>query len=72
MSNGTFEQQDLILSHPNLLSALQVCLSEAKAEVRGPAVSCILELVSKNLRKAMTVAEIVSTLKQLCEWSWRD
>ena len=71
MSNGTFEQQDLILSYPNLLSALQVCLSEAKAEVRGPAVSCILELVTKNPRrkKAMTEAGIVSTLKRLCEWS---
>ena len=71
MSNGTFEQQDLILSYPNLLSALQVCLSEAKAEVRGPAVSCILELVSKNPRrkKAMTEAGIVGTLKRLCEWS---
>ena len=71
MSNGTFEQQDLILSYPNLLSALQVCLSEAKAEVRGPAVSCILELVSKNPRrkKVMTEAGIVGTLKRLCEWS---
>lgn len=71
MSNGTFEQQDLILSYPNLLSALQVCLSESKAEVRGPAVSCILELVSKNPRrkKAMTEAGIVTTLKRLCEWS---
>ena len=71
MSNGTYEQQDLILSYPNLLSALQVCLSEAKAEVRGPAVSCILELVSKNPRrkKAMNEAGIVSTLKRLCEWS---
>ena len=71
MSNGTFDQQDLILSYPNLLSALQVCLSESKAEVRGPAVSCILELVSKNPRrkKAMTEAGIVGTLKRLCEWS---
>ena len=71
MSNGTDEQQDLILSYPNLLSALQVCLSEAKAEVRGPAVSCILELVTRNPRrkKAMTEAGIVGTLKRLCEWS---
>ena len=70
----TFEQQDLILSYFNVLSALQVCLSEAKADVRGPirpAVSSLLELVSKNPRrkKAMIEAEIVShdTLKRLCE-----
>ena len=71
MSNGTYEQRDLILSSANLLSALQVCLSEAKAEVRGPAGSCILELVSKNPRrkKSITEAGIVSTLKRLCEWS---
>ena len=71
MSNGLPEHQDLILSYPNLLPALQVCLSEAKAEVRGPAVSCIHQLVIGNPRrkKAMMEAGIVSTLKRLCEWS---
>jgi len=71
LSNGTNEQQDLILSYPNLLSALQICLSEGKAEVRSPAVSCTLELVTGNPRrkKAMAEAGIVNTLKRLCEWS---
>ena len=62
----------VLLSYPNLLSALQVCLSEAESEVRGFVVYCILELVSKNPRrkKVMTAAGIVTTLKRLCECQW--
>ncbi|KAF8163814.1 armadillo-type protein [Crassisporium funariophilum] len=68
LSNGTHEQQDMILSYPRLLSALQTCLA-SKAEARRPAVSCILELVRGNprRRKEMMEAGIVGTLKRLCE-----
>lgn len=71
LANGTHEQQDIIVKYPNLLSALQLCLSESTSAVRRPAVSCILTLVESNpkRRKEMAEAGIVASLRSLCEWS---
>ncbi|KDR69187.1 hypothetical protein GALMADRAFT_160499 [Galerina marginata CBS 339.88] len=71
LANGTREQQDAILHHPGLLSGLQVCLAESTADVKRPAVACVLTLAKNNprRRKEMVDAGIVGTLKRLCEWS---
>lgn len=71
LANGTSEQQDKIVRHPQLLSALQVCLAESAAAIRRPAVSCILALAESNpkRRKEMAEAGIVGSLRSLCDWS---
>ena len=71
LANGTPEQQDSIVRHPFLLSALQSCLAESAAAVRRPAVSCILALAESNpkRRKEMAEAGIVGSLRSLCDWS---
>lgn len=71
LSNGSHEQQELIVRYPNLLSALQTCLAESTASVRRPAVSCVLVLAQANPRRRKEMAEvgIVGTLRRLCEWS---
>ncbi|KAF9530698.1 armadillo-type protein [Crepidotus variabilis] len=71
LSNGTPDQQDLIVKFPQLLPTLQCCLSESNASIRRPAVSCVLTLTKKNPRRRKDMAEagIVGTLKRICEWS---
>lgn len=71
LSNGTSEQQDLLVRYPHLLETLQYCLSEGSASIRRPSVSCVLNLIKKNprRRKDMLDAGIVATLKRICEWS---
>lgn len=71
LANGTHGQQDMIVKHPHLLSALQLCLAESNSAVRRPAVSCILTLVESNpkRRKEMNEAGIISSLRSLCDWS---
>jgi hypothetical protein len=70
LANGYENHQDTIISHPHLLSSLHTCMSDAKADIRRPAVSCVLQLIRGNLtrRQEFQDAGIISTLKHLSNW----
>ena len=59
------------MSNPRILNRLRECLVDAKAEIRRPAVSCVLELVRQNPRshRELREAGIDSTLRHMCEHS---
>ncbi|KAI0929233.1 hypothetical protein AcW1_006226 [Taiwanofungus camphoratus] len=63
--------QNSILSNSRILASLKTCLVDAKAEVRRPAISCVLELAKANPRshKELHDAGIDSTLRHMCEYS---
>ena len=72
LSNAPHEQQDLLLSTPSLLPAIQKCIEVNKAEVRRPAVSAVHELVKGDPRRRKGLfidAGVLSTLRRLVEWS---
>jgi hypothetical protein len=68
--NGQESQQNAIVSHPQVLLSLRTCLAESKAEIRRPAVGCILRLVKSNPRTRQQIIEagIGSTLRHISEW----
>ena len=63
--------QAAILAHERILASLRRCLVDAKADVRRPAVSCVLELVRANPRshKELHDAGIESTLRRMCDYA---
>jgi hypothetical protein len=71
LANGEQSHQELIIKHPRILSSLRSCMSDAKVEVRRPAVSCVLQLirVSSEHRQELQDAGIISTLRHMCDWS---
>ncbi|XP_006457243.1 hypothetical protein AGABI2DRAFT_188882 [Agaricus bisporus var. bisporus H97] len=68
--NGNEQQQNQIVSYPQLLINLRTCLAEGKNQVKKPATSCIRQLAhNPRARRAIIDAGITSTLRHLCEWS---
>ncbi|KAJ8522891.1 hypothetical protein ONZ45_g602 [Pleurotus djamor] len=69
--NGSDHHQLTIASHPNVLRSLRQCLAHTKAEIRRPAVDCILEIARSSAanRKEIIDAGIVMTLRHICEWT---
>lgn len=70
LANGEETQQNAIVTHPRILSSLQMCLADSKADIRRPALSCVLTLVKSNAstRQYIREAGIISTLKHISEW----
>jgi hypothetical protein len=71
LANGDEDHQDLIISHPQILSTLRSCMSDAKVEVRRPAVSCILQLIRADPQRRQEFHDtgIISTLRHISDWS---
>lgn len=70
LANGT-NHQDVIISHPHILSSLRSCMSDAAVQVRRPAVTCVRELIRANpqRRQEFQDAGITSTLRHMCDRS---
>lgn len=66
LANGRKSVADLIISHPQLLTSLHTCMSDAKADVRQPAVSCVLELIRSKPERRLEFQSIISTLTHMC------
>ena len=69
LSNSAAHSRE-ILSHAKILQSLRVCLSDAKVDVRRPAVVCICELIRANPRsyKEFRDSGIESTLRHICDY----
>ncbi|KAF9030867.1 ARM repeat-containing protein [Hymenopellis radicata] len=71
LANGYSDEADILLTSSNVLPALQTCLSEPRAEIRRPAVGCILQLArtSSRARAGMLELGLESTLRHMTEWN---
>jgi hypothetical protein len=69
LANGDTSQQTLIIRNPRILSSLRSCMSDAKVQVRRPAVSCILQLIHSEYRDELQDAGIITTLRHICDLS---